>query len=35
MDLKLNNKLALISGSTAGIGFSIAKTLAEEGADVI
>lgn len=35
MDLKLKNKLALVSGSTAGIGFSIAKTLADEGADVI
>lgn len=35
MNLKLKNKLALISGSTAGIGFSIAKTLADEGADVI
>jgi NAD(P)-dependent dehydrogenase (short-subunit alcohol dehydrogenase family) len=35
MDLKLNNKSALITGSTAGIGLSIAKTLAGEGADVI
>ena len=35
MDLKLNNKRALITGSTAGIGFSIAKTLADEGADVV
>lgn len=35
MDLKLTNKLALVSGSTAGIGFSIVKTLADEGANVI
>ena len=35
MDLQLNNKLALVSGSTAGIGFAIAKALAAEGARVI
>ncbi len=35
MDLKLANRLALVSGSTAGIGFSIAETLAAEGARVI
>ncbi|HEY6125122.1 MAG TPA: SDR family oxidoreductase, partial [Steroidobacteraceae bacterium] len=35
MDLKLAGKLALVSGSTAGIGFSIAETLAVEGARVI
>ena len=35
MDLKLENKTAFISGSTAGIGFSIAKALADEGANVI
>lgn len=35
MDLQLDNKLALVTGSTAGIGFSIAKALAEEGASVI
>jgi len=35
MDLKLSNKLALVSGSTAGIGYSIAETLAAEGARVI
>ena len=35
MDLQLDNQLALVSGSTAGIGFAIAKTLAAEGARVI
>jgi NAD(P)-dependent dehydrogenase (short-subunit alcohol dehydrogenase family) len=35
MDLKLDNKLALVSGSTAGIGFAIAHALAKEGARVI
>jgi NAD(P)-dependent dehydrogenase (short-subunit alcohol dehydrogenase family) len=35
MDLQLNGKLALVTGSTAGIGYSIAKTLAAEGARVI
>ena len=35
MDLKLKNKRAFISGSTKGIGKAIAKTLAEEGAEVI
>ncbi len=34
MDLQLNNKTALISGSTAGIGFAIAKQLLQEGATV-
>ncbi len=32
MDLQLNNKLALTTGSTAGIGFAIAQGLACEGA---
>jgi NAD(P)-dependent dehydrogenase (short-subunit alcohol dehydrogenase family) len=35
MDLQLKNKLALVSGSTAGIGLAIATTLAQEGARVI
>jgi NAD(P)-dependent dehydrogenase (short-subunit alcohol dehydrogenase family) len=35
MDLQLVNKLALVSGSTAGIGRAIAKALASEGARVI
>ena len=35
MDLGLKGKLALVSGSTAGIGLAIATTLAQEGARVI
>ena len=35
MDLQLENKLALVSGSTAGIGYAIAKALAAEGARVV
>lgn len=35
MDLNLKGKLALVSGSTAGIGRAIAGTLAQEGARVI
>jgi NAD(P)-dependent dehydrogenase (short-subunit alcohol dehydrogenase family) len=34
MDLKLAGKIALVTGSTAGIGFAIAKSLATEGAHV-
>src|SRR5271156_3987911 len=35
MDLQLTNKKALVTGSTAGIGFAIASLLAQEGASVI
>lgn len=35
MDLQLKNKTAFISGSTAGIGFAIAKRLLEEEATVV
>ncbi|CAL68101.1 SDR family NAD(P)-dependent oxidoreductase [Christiangramia forsetii] len=35
MDLKLKGKKAFISGSTKGIGYATAKTLAAEGAEVI
>ncbi len=35
MDLKLTNKTALVSGSTAGIGLAIAQSLAQEGASVV
>ena len=34
VDLKLTGKIALVTGSTAGIGFAIAKSLAIEGAHV-
>jgi NAD(P)-dependent dehydrogenase (short-subunit alcohol dehydrogenase family) len=35
MDLQLQNKVSLVTGSTAGIGFAIAEALASEGASVI
>jgi NAD(P)-dependent dehydrogenase (short-subunit alcohol dehydrogenase family) len=35
MDLKLSNRLALVSGSTAGIGYAIAAALAAEGTRVV
>jgi NAD(P)-dependent dehydrogenase (short-subunit alcohol dehydrogenase family) len=35
MDLKLRSKVALVTGSTKGIGLAIATDLAIEGARVI
>ena len=35
MDLGLKGKLAVVSGSTAGIGLAIASTLAREGARIV
>src|SRR6201984_910326 len=35
MDLGLRGKLAVVSVSTAGIGFAIARTLAREGARIV
>ena len=35
MDLQLKGKTALITGSTVGIGFAIARQLAAEGANII
>ena len=35
MQINLENKLAVVTGSTAGIGFAIAKGLAAAGANVV
>ncbi|MGE5523170.1 MAG: SDR family NAD(P)-dependent oxidoreductase [Rhodospirillaceae bacterium] len=35
MDLKLKGKRALVTGSTAGIGYTAAQLLAQEGAEVV
>src|SRR5712691_8096485 len=35
MNLELHGKLALVTGSTAGIGYAIAEALAREGAHVV
>src|SRR6266700_3917401 len=35
MDLQLKDKLAVVTGSTAGIGYAIAEALAREGARVV
>src|SRR4051812_11528214 len=35
MDLQLSDKLALVTGSSKGIGFAIVTSLAREGARVI
>lgn len=35
MDLQLQGQTALVTGSTAGIGYAIAKLLVQEGAEVI
>ena len=35
MDLKLQDKKAIVTGGSAGIGLAIARTLAEEGVHVV
>jgi NAD(P)-dependent dehydrogenase (short-subunit alcohol dehydrogenase family) len=33
--MRLDNRVALVTGSSRGIGREIAKTMAQEGADVV
>ena len=35
MDLGLSGKVALVTASSGGIGMSVAKSLAREGADIV
>ena len=35
MDLQLQGKKAIVTGSTQGIGLAIAKSLAKEGTEVV
>ena len=35
MNLKLDDKFAIVCASTKGLGFAIAKSLLEEGAEVV
>ena len=35
MDLKLEGRIAIVNGASQGIGFCVARTLAEEGARVV